>query len=229
MNVGIVVAARLDSSRLPGKALLNFAETTVIEFLLERLTDTFLADNVILATTDRKVDDPIVDAIKKSNIKYYRGSADDLIDRYLSIANIFTLDVIVRVTGDCPFVNGKFIDYVLYKYSQLIRNNENYVLTTKGLFPVGLDIEVFSSKTLQKISQVNDLNSDHREHLTLYMYENPDEFDVYLIEPNGIFEYDSDLLFTLDERCDYDRLRKIAAKCNSFDAAFGDYFGRSYW
>ena len=136
----------------------------------------------------------------------FRGSTDDLVLRYYQAASQSNVDLICRVTGDCPFVNGEMIDYCLDK----IVNTSFDLATTKGNFPVGLDAEFFRTDSLESFLENNSLSPSQKEHLTLYFYENKESFTIeHILPPKA---WNSDATFTIDVQEDYDFAFKLAKK-----------------
>ena len=137
-RIGIIVAARMSSNRLPGKALKPLMNIPMLGFLLRRLKGSVFTHEIILATSNHTDDDVLVELAKKEGIRSYRGNLDDVTERYIGAAEVNKINTVVRVTGDCPFVNAELVDYCL----DYIKNRSFDLATTKGLFPVGLDVEI---------------------------------------------------------------------------------------
>ncbi len=205
MKFGVIIAARTGSSRLPGKALLPLMGIPMINFLIRRLRASHLADTMILATTDLKEDDQLAEVAEKEEIEVFRGDSDDVVKRYVDAANAFAIDYVVRITGDCPFVDATTLDYCLEKC-----NTWNYfdLATTKTLFPVGIDYEIFNAKTLNKIHHNGKLNKEEREHLTLHFYNNEHLFDINKLHPPKKWVC-REQTFTIDTEDDYQRAQKL--------------------
>lgn len=100
----------MGSTRLPGKIALPFGDTTILGFMLERLKFSKLQENVVVLTTEENIDDKTEEIAKKNGVSVFRGSTSDLIQRYLKAAKQYNLDIIVRLTGDCPLIDSKIID-----------------------------------------------------------------------------------------------------------------------
>jgi spore coat polysaccharide biosynthesis protein SpsF len=205
-RVGIVVAARAASSRLPGKAMLPLNGMPMIVFLLRRLRSSRAADAIIVATTERGDDDAIAAAAAAEGMKVFRGSEDDVVARYVGAADAHRLDTVVRVTGDCPFVDGALVDHCLDAASRFDRFD---VATTKGEFPVGLDAEIYPAELMADAHRRLNLTRAHREHLTLFLYEQADSYAIRRIEPPAGWRI-GNRTFTVDTRPDYDAARVLA-------------------
>ena len=177
MKFGIVVSARMGSRRLPGKSLKDLMGLPSILLLLKRLEGTNEDSRIILATTTKPEDDILANKVSEKGYNVYRGSENDLIDRYINACIAYNVKNVVRVTGDCPFVNSYIVNYCMNRYCE----KDSYILTTKmAENPVGIDCEIFSLATLIKIAEEKDLTDEDREHLTIYMYKNITEEKISL-------------------------------------------------
>jgi spore coat polysaccharide biosynthesis protein SpsF len=206
-NVGVVVAARMGSSRLPGKALLPLQGMPMVMFLLERLRRLETATPV-LATTELAGDDQLAALVEEHGIPVFRGSETDLIARYTGACGHFGFDTVARVTADCPFVDAELVDWCIRRASEFDRFD---LSTTKGRFPVGLDVEICPANRLAALHARGDLTAAHREHLTLYFYDHDDDFLVRRIDlPPGWTT--SPKHFTVDTSADYELARELVAR-----------------
>lgn len=203
-KVGIIVSARIDSSRLPGKALKLIQGKPMLEFLLLRLKESQIINEFIFATTKRENDDLLSDLAIRCKYKVFRGSTNNLIDRYVGAAKRYNLDIVIRVTGDCPFVNGEMIDFCLNH----IKNRKFDLASTKGLFPKGLDIEIYNCSIMERISSSELLSEDDKEHLTLFFYKNIKKYNILYIKPPS--KWVGALSYTVDTPEDYKNIVKIA-------------------
>ena len=204
-KISAIVEARMTSSRLPGKVLMPGYNKSMLEHLFERLQQSELLNDIILATTVNSTDNPIFEICKKNNIKYYRGSEDDVLTRVLDAAINHKVDIIVEITGDCPLIDPKIIDEVIQKY---MSNDFDYVSNTlERTYPRGLDVQVFSTKTLAKVAKLTEHPMDH-EHVSLYLYKHPDIFPCSGIKlPDNLSH--PEYRWTLDTNEDYTLIRTI--------------------
>lgn len=172
MRIGAVVQARIGSTRLPGKVLLNLDGKTVLEHVVERIKLSKRVDEVIIATTVLEKDDKIEALALEKGWEYYRGSEDDVLSRYYEAAEKYKLEVIVRITSDCPLIDAQVIDTMIDIYT----SNKYDIVTNAGAdlsnrtFPRGLDVEIFSLEILKK-AYINGKENYQREHVTPYIYE----------------------------------------------------------
>jgi len=146
-----IVQARMGSSRLPGKAMLPIGNNTVIGNIILRLSKSKLINEIIVATSTNKENDLLENFILENDFKVFRGSENDVLERYYNAAIYTDADLIVRITGDCPFVDSKLVDEMLADF--LASNIDYESNVSPATFPDGLDIEIFNFRTLKlKIS-----------------------------------------------------------------------------
>lgn len=211
-NVGVIVASRLGSTRLPGKALKPLQGIPMLAFLLRRLSSGGSAYKTILATTTQAEDMALADLAKSENISVYRGSVDDVTARYVDAAKAFNLDTVVRVTADCPFVNAELVNHCL----SMAAGSDFDICTTKGRFPIGLDVEIYPSELMARLDASEDMSSEHREHLTLYLYHHKDNYKVVELAPPDEW-LGAGRIYTVDTPDDY---ALAAALAKRFDTPF---------
>lgn len=209
MRIGAIVQARMSSTRLSGKVLKELpygSGITVLQQVIRRLKKCSELDNIIIATTQKAEDDEIINIAEKENICWFRGSEENVLERYLLAAKQYGLDSIVRITGDCPCIDANIVDLCIHKY---VTSNSNYasnVLTRT--YPRGFDTEVLSFETLEENYRRNKI--EDREHVTLYIRKNPHLFRVAEIKAPKELEA-PDIRLTIDTEEDY------ALLCAVFD------------
>jgi spore coat polysaccharide biosynthesis protein SpsF len=218
-RVGVIVAARMGSSRLPGKALKPLAGVPSLAFLLRRLRSTRLADGgVVLATTTRPDDDALADLAADEGTPVFRGSEHDLVDRYVGAAAAHGFDLVVRITADCPFVDGESLDFCLAQWPGLAPFD---IAGTKTVFPVGIDYELYRADLMAALNASDGLDADDREHLTLHFYRNPDRFTARRFTRPADWPTPPHPL-TLDTPEDYIALSQLAAATGGVNAPVRD-------
>jgi spore coat polysaccharide biosynthesis protein SpsF len=178
-NLGIIIQARVGSSRLPKKMILPFFqnEKTILELIIIRMKSYFPSIPIIVATSNNQIDLPIIDVAKKYKVHYFSGNEENVLDRFIKAANKFSLNFIVRICGDNPFISPKYLkdiinsnmednDYTSFQ----INKNTPAIKSHLGLFG-----EIVQTKALLK---VNTLTKEkiYREHVTNFIYSNPDIF-----------------------------------------------------
>ena len=167
LNIGIVSQARLGSSRLPAKVLMNAGGLTLLEWHFERLSKS--GYRTILATTDCVEDDPLHEWACESGVACFRGSEDNVLSRYRECARRFKLDVIVRVTSDCPLIDGELVAAGINRYLAFDETRQYLTNGQQRTYPRGFDFEIFSRELLEEAWQ-NALESFELEHVTPYFY-----------------------------------------------------------
>lgn len=168
-KTGIVVQARTGSTRLPNKMVMDIEGKTLFEHIIERLTYTKYKDEIILATTKEERDNILVELGKKLKISYFRGSEDDVLERFLGVTKEYGLDVIVRVCADNPFIDPEGID-LLVNYRKEINADHVDSYHEKG-WPSGAGSEVITREALFKIDKLTSNLEDkmkYRENVTLF-------------------------------------------------------------
>ncbi|WP_411953826.1 cytidylyltransferase domain-containing protein [Alkalibacillus sp. S2W] len=183
MKVGVIIQARMGSTRLPGKVLKNLKGQSVLAHVVERVNQAILVDEVIVATTDLVEDDAIVSEVKKLNASVFRGSEQNVLSRYAEAAHTFQLDTVVRITSDCPLIDPHVLDDLIEYYQNhsvsLVTNAPPY--EEKRTYPRGFDIEVFSNDVLQSTNRLS-LETYQKEHVTPYIYEERHDVAFYQLD-----------------------------------------------
>ena len=178
----IILLARLDSKRLPNKALKDLQGRAVLGRVIDRLKKCKYINHIILATSDRKIDDPLEEFAKYENIDIFRGSIGNVADRCLQTCKKFDLDYFIRICGDSPFIDPAIIDEISQKFIE----NDCDIATNvfPRTYPAGISVEVISNAAMAKICQsTNDLK--YLEHVTKYAYENPNDFNIINVKANN--------------------------------------------
>jgi len=204
-SVTCVIQARISSTRLPGKVLLQGYDKSLLLHLIERLKKAKFIKEIIIATTIKKEDDLIVDLCKKNKIKFFRGNPTNLLDRYYKCSKKFNAKDILRITSDCPLMDYELVDKIIKKYFLL---KSDFISNTHPpTYPDGFDIEIFSFKILKE-TFLNAKKAYEKEHVTPYMWDNNKEFKVdnYFNENGNLYEK---YRLTLDYKEDYYVISKI--------------------
>lgn len=186
----------MGSSRLPGKVMKPIGEIPLIGLLISRLSKSQRINQIIIATSDQAENRELVDYVSGLGFDVFRGSENDVLDRFHQAAKQFNADVIVRITGDCPLIDPILVDTLIDKF--LSGNTDYFTNTQPPTFPDGLDIEVFSYKALE-IAAIEANSKVDREHVTPYI-RNSDKFKL------GNYKNSIDLSnerWTVDEIADF--------------------------
>jgi len=178
MRVVAIVQARMGSTRLPRKAFLDICGEPMLARVMARSQRAKTLKQTIVATTTETADDVICDLCTARGWPYYRGSQDDVLDRYYQAARQHKADVVVRITSDCPMIDPDVIDLTVGEFLRL-QPECDYVSNGEPPrpFPRGLDVEVFHFGALERAWH-EARESAFREHVTLYMYRLPEKFRV---------------------------------------------------
>ncbi|MET3682981.1 spore coat polysaccharide biosynthesis protein SpsF [Alkalibacillus flavidus] len=205
MTVGVVIQARMGSTRLPGKVLKDLKGQTVLAHVVERVNQASCIDQIIVATTDLPEDDAIVDEVNRLNTMFFRGSEHNVLSRYAEAAKTFDLDTVVRITSDCPLIDPCVLDQLIQYYhdssAALVTNAGPYEF--KRTYPRGFDVEVFSNDVLQEANQYSTENYQ-REHVTPYIYEDKHDVAYYQLSDDW-----SHYRLTLDTQEDFDVIKLV--------------------
>lgn len=205
LKIAAIIEARSNSTRLPNKVLLKINKKTILEHLITRIKKSKKLNDIIIATTTNKADDSIVKIAKNLHVKFFRGNELNVLKRVIDCSVFFKVNVIVRVTSDCPLVDINLID----QFINIFQNNKVDIVGNSKVrsFPDGMDIEVINSKALKKSFKFAK-NNYLREHVCLTIYRKRKLFKIYNVvaPPNQFFP---NLSLTLDEFKDYILIKKI--------------------
>jgi len=195
LKIMAIVQARMGSTRLPGKVLKPILGKPMLWHVVKRLYRARRVDEVVVATTTRAADYAIVSLCETEGWLSFRGSAEDVLDRYYQSALRYKAEVIVRITADCPLIDPKTIDQVIKEFVEA-RPAVDYASNTlpPRTFPRGLDVEVMSMAALTR-AWLEDTNPAWREHVTPYIYRNPKRFRLLGVYNSADF---SGLRWTVD-------------------------------
>ena len=202
-----LISARLASKRLPNKVLANVGGRSLLEFLIERLKRSKLVTEIIIATTDKKYDDPIETLGINLGLKVIRGEEEDVLSRFFLASKNALGNILIRITADCPFIDPKLLDQMLEIY---INGDFDYLSNTlPPTYPDGLDIEIFSSKCLEEAYRASS-SKYQREHVTPWIKENKN----YSISNKENQDDFSSLRWTVDESEDLEVIKKVIDNFN---------------
>jgi spore coat polysaccharide biosynthesis protein SpsF len=208
MKIAAIIQARMGSTRLSGKVMKDIKGRTVLSHVIERVKQSNLLDEIIIATTVLERDNVIENEAIKCGAKVYRGSEEDVLSRYYLAAKENNIDIIVRITSDCPVIDANVLDKILNFYLE-----EKYDIVTNAgsdssqrTFPRGLDTEVFSFQVLEEAFN-NGREKYHREHVTPYIYEKSTRIHYF----KNAINY-SNHRWTLDTEEDFELISEIYSR-----------------
>ncbi|MCX7748477.1 MAG: glycosyltransferase family protein [Clostridia bacterium] len=182
-----IVQARMGSSRLKGKVLKEILGEPMILISLKRLQKAKYINKLVMATSDLEEDEILYDIVKNAGFEVFRGDEQNVLKRYVDCINQHEEDTVVRVTGDCPFIDPIIVDHVITKYQM---SDFDYVrLDVPETFIRGFDIEVFSRAALLRTFGLAK-EERYTEHVTSYMYYHPDQFRIGYLKGEALFRKD---------------------------------------
>lgn len=173
LSIGIILQARMGSTRLPGKVLKKIGARTLLENIVSRVGTLQNKATFVIATTDLQQDNKIADFCKQNNLSCFRGSELNVLDRYYECATLYKFQHIVRLTGDNPFIDIEELDNLI----NLHLENQSDYSRSLGALPKGVGSEIFTYNSLE-VSFFNGLKENHKEHVNEYIEENEKLFKI---------------------------------------------------
>ena len=211
-----VIQARMGSSRLPGKTLMDVAGKPMLQHVVERLSRAARIDEVVVATSTHAQDQVILDFAEGMGVRAVAGSEGDVLARYVMAAVESSADLVVRVTADCPLVDPVLSDLVIERY---IQEHADYAANCiRQTYPRGVETEVFSAAKLAAIDRLTSKKYE-REHVTPYFYEHPESFNLVFLEAQGEL-HRPDLRLCVDTPEDMTLIRTLFERLGADSNAF---------
>lgn len=220
MKILCIVQARMGSNRLPGKVLKDIDGHPMIYYTLTRLIKSKYIDEIVLATSNKEIDDPLEEyTVKELKMDVFRGSENNVLERYKLCCDKYKGDIIIRITGDCPLIDPCIVDNVITKF--LVSNYDYVRLDVPDTFFRGFDVEVFSRETLEKVFNIvsNDKTlseneyKSYIEHVTYYIYNHSREFKIGYVRNDKLIKEKTN--YSVDTEEDFERVKKIISE-NAF-------------
>jgi spore coat polysaccharide biosynthesis protein SpsF len=222
MNIGIIVQARMGSTRLPGKMLTDLNGQDLLGRVIDNLRKVQQSNVLIVATTTNKMDDALESRCRELNIPCFRGDEFDVLNRYYHAAVDYNLDTVIRIPGDNPFILPSLVDNFISEWKgQSVDYLSNILEDT---FPIGMHVEIFTFQALEQAFN-NALQKIEREHVTPYIY-NSGKFKLFNVRSEVDYsdyrltiDYPEDVLFTrkLLNMIDADQLYNLSNIVNLID------------
>ena len=221
----VIVQARMGSSRLPGKMMMELGGHPLLFWVLHRVKQANLIKSIILATTVNKIDDPMVDLAQQLGIHVFRGSEEDVLDRFISAAKSVGAEKVVRVCGDNPLVAPEEIDRLVKTYSEILKKGEhleklyafNFGPKMNNGYPDGLGGEMFSFKLLQRLDSLV-TSSSYREHISNYIWSYPKKFSIHSVKTPKEIAFPN-IKLDIDTREDKEKLDILCEHLNPDSSA----------
>lgn len=218
-RVVAIIQARMGSTRLPGKVLLDLSGRTMLGWVVRRARLAGLVDEVVVATTTAPGDEPIVDECRQLAVAWFRGSEHDVVERYHRAAEAYRADVVVRITADCPLIDPEVTDRVIRAFLQ---HRPDYASNTlRRTYPRGLDTEVFTAAALGRACH-EATEPYQRTHVTPYIYQHPECFRLLAVTLPPLEEDLSGHRWTVDSWADLHFVRAVYGRicANAGDDVF---------
>ena len=200
-KIAAIVACRMKSSRLKQKALLPLAGIPSVERCLMNCFEMPFVDDVILATSTLEEDAVLGDYLCNDQAKFWQGDPDDVIARYLGACDAYSVDVIVRVTADCPVVSPEITEILIKNH---FSSGADY--TAAEDIAVGTSVEIYNVEALQRVIELVG-RAEHSEYMTWYMQNNPDIFKINMVRLPE--DYIREYRLTLDYQEDFDMFERL--------------------
>jgi len=193
----------MESTRLPEKVMMRICGKPMIQWQISRITKANLIDEIVVLIPNTQKNDVLADFLESINVKIYRGSHENVYDRFFQASRLFPSQNIIRLTADCPLVMPELLDEMITYFN---RSNLDYLSNTlTETFPDGLDIEIFSSTTLHKLNEFN-LNEAEKEFVTYGIYTRPDIFKLENFENSSKLGNER---WTVDYPEDFEFVKKV--------------------
>lgn len=204
MSVGVIIQARMGSTRLPGKVLKPIAGRVLLDHVLGRLSQLACPVKVVVATSDKLQDEAIVRHCLDRNVAVFRGSETDVLDRYYQCAREYGFEHVVRLTADNPFTDMEELQRLIVQHTT---QHNDYTHSFETM-PLGVGAEIFTFAALER-SMREGHAPNHREHVNEYIQEHPELFRIGVLEVPAAKRSPA-LRLTVDTEDDYQRACAIA-------------------
>ncbi len=168
MLFSIIIQARIGSSRLPGKILRNYKNYNLLKVLIQRLNKSKKVKNIIIATTKQKEDDRVVKFCLDNSLTYFRGSKNNVLNRYYKASRKYKVKNIIRITSDCPLIDPVILDKMILEFKKKKLDYLSNTYPEPSTYPDGMDIEIFTYRSLQLANKYAKTKSE-KEHVTAYI------------------------------------------------------------
>ncbi|NOT09135.1 MAG: glycosyltransferase family protein [Gemmatimonadales bacterium] len=218
-GVVTVLQARVGSTRLPGKVLLELGEATVLEYQIARIRMARLYGQLVVATTTDPADEAIVAVCEAARVDYVRGHPTDLLQRHYRVAQAFGASHVVKIPSDCPLIDPAVIDLVIGSYLDAAPRRDYVGNLHPESFPDGNDVEIMSVDALE-IAWREALAPHEREHTTPFLWDQPGRFRLGNVSREGV-DLSRAYRYVLDYAEDHDVIRAIHAALHLRNPRFG--------
>lgn len=201
-----IIQARMGSTRLPGKVLMDLNGKPLVVRLYNELINNSHKSTVVVATSKNAENDILEKELETRNIPVYRGSETDVLQRFIDVINQYQPDIVIRATADDPLMPVQCADLLI---EELKKNNADYAVIKN--MPLGTSVEAFKANALVSLLENDDLTAEDHEHVTLYLYNNPDKYKILELPAPEKYNY-PELSFTIDTLEEYLTIKEIYDK-----------------
>lgn len=207
MKLVLIIQARMNSKRFPGKVLKPILGRPMLEYLIERVKRVNEVNEIALATTENDNDAPVVNLGRRQGITVFQGSEADVLSRFYGAAKLCHADAVIRVTGDCPLIDPKVISKVIRLFQKKSKQVDYVSNVLKRTYPRGMDTEVFSFAALEDAHQSAQFQYD-REHVTPFIYKHSDRYRLANVEYSMNLSHHR---WTVDTPEDFELIQRIVS------------------
>jgi len=209
-RIGIIIQARIGSTRLPAKIMKLIKGKSILEYQLDRID--VLQYPIFIATTTKSQDDVIEEFAKKKGISFFRGDENNVLKRYYDCAVEYNLETIIRITSDCPLIDPVIIEEGVRQYMGCENDHLYLSNTLERTYPRGADFEVFSFSELSDAYK-NAIEESDTEHVTPYIWKNKSG-KVEIMQYKQVRDF-SEFRLTLDTQEDFELITLLIEKYNA--------------
>lgn len=208
-RIGVIIQARMGSTRLPNKVLTPiFSGSTILDILIDKLED--LPLDIVVATSLSEQDDVLEDWGKLKNQKVFRGSENDVLKRFIDCGDKYDFDYVVRVCADNPFLDVSLLKTLIshvkdQDYLSFITHDKTPVIKTH----YGVFCEIVSLNALKKVQRDIDVSEADKQHVTSFIYANEGKFNIKFIELPQFFSEFPEIRLTIDTQSDFDSCQEL--------------------
>ncbi len=205
-KVVLIIQARMGSTRLPGKVLMDVAGKPMLSQQIRRLKECTALDEIVIATTTNPADEPLCKLARREQVGCFRGSEQDVLSRFVGAARQTRADVIVRITADCPLIDPQITDRVIMELTNHVGQCDYASNVLQRTYPRGLDVEALYWDTLLRIDRLAQSQASREHVTTIIRFEQP---QIFLCRSVMDAENNADLRWTVDTTADLQLIRLL--------------------
>lgn len=229
MKTGVLIIARLSSSRLPNKNMMRILDIPMIEHMVRRVQAARKVDEVIITTSVKPSDDPLATLAQRLGVECYRGPLDNIMARIAGCASHYGCDTIVELLGDNPLIHSNLIDDVVnlfekgaYDYAATVTKEYPVSEQERKLFSIGVRVQVYSRLAAEDYTKYPEYINNDKKHPCAYLFENPDRYKIGYLEAKGVWAFMNrpELTFAVNYRKNFEMIRSIFEKNYPHDGNF---------